>query len=285
MQKYFLPSLVFASGLALSCTAAYYSVYGLATLFAGAFWHVVVMGVVLEIAKLVVVSWLYHHWSTSPIHVKSYLTFAVVLLMMITSMGIFGFLSKAHIDQQVKIDTGSASELPILNLTILHKKEEIQDTTKQLELIDSSITKMVEKGRANGALNAQDDQKKNRTKLLGLRDIQNKQLLELEKQKVILAGTIAKQSAEIGPLKYVAEAIYGEGNNIALDKSDRFVIILLIFVFDPLAIFMLIAFNSTFSSTITFHEFDPKKHKPVASKEVAKTKFTNVEYPLNGGKL
>ena len=98
--------LVFLTGIAISAVAAYYSIIGLTTIFAGAFWPVVIMGSVLEVGKLVAVSWLYNNWQNVPLLIKSYLMAAILVLMLITSMGIFGFLSKAHIEQNLAMNTG-----------------------------------------------------------------------------------------------------------------------------------------------------------------------------------
>ena len=99
---------MFVSALTLSAIAAYYSLMGLAAIFAAAVVPIIVMGGVLEASKLVVASWVYRNWKEAPFLLKSYLSFAVIILMVITSMGIFGFLSKAHLDQT--ISTGDYDE-------------------------------------------------------------------------------------------------------------------------------------------------------------------------------
>ena len=128
--------LLFATALALSACAAFYSIIGLTTLFSGAFWPVIIMGSVLEIAKLVSVSWLHHNWKETTAFVKSYLIFAILVLMLITSMGIFGYLSRAHIEQQVKINTGVSSDIRILNNQI--KTKEDRDSAEH-NLLDNFV--------------------------------------------------------------------------------------------------------------------------------------------------
>ena len=101
----FIAILTLLSALSISGVAIFYSVIGLATIFPGAFWPVVIMGSVLEVGKLITASWLYRQWKFTPFLLKTYLTIAVIILSIITSMGIFGFLSKAHLEQNLASDT------------------------------------------------------------------------------------------------------------------------------------------------------------------------------------
>ena len=144
MKHNLLAYLVLITGLALSGVAAYYSIIGLTAIFAGAFWPVIIMGSILEIGKLVAVSWLYHNWKYVSWKMKSYFLTAILVLMGITSMGIFGFLSRAHIEHQVSIETGAASGQSILDEQIRFKEEEIADVDKQIKVIDDSINKRKE---------------------------------------------------------------------------------------------------------------------------------------------
>jgi hypothetical protein len=247
MKHNILAFLVLITGLALSGVAAYYSIIGLTAIFAGAFWPVVIMGSILEIGKLVAVSWLYHNWSYIKWRVKSYFLLAIVVLMGITSMGIFGFLSRAHIEHQVSIETGAASGQTILDEQIKFKQEEIADIDKQIKVIDDSINKIIEKKSGTSALSASKEQKKNRQELV---DQKNKLLEELKPmriEKIKGDAEVKKLEAEVGPLKYVAEVIYEDSSNEVIDKAVRFVILLVIFVFDPLAVMLLLAFNITIS--------------------------------------
>ena len=101
----FIAILTLLSALSISGVAIFYSVIGLATIFPGAFVPVVIMGGVLEVGKLITASWLYRNWKFTPFMLKTYLTTAVIRLSLITSMGIFGFLSKAHLEQNLASDT------------------------------------------------------------------------------------------------------------------------------------------------------------------------------------
>lgn len=271
-MKLILPIIVFLTGLSLSGAAAYYSILGLTAIFSGAFWPVVIMGTTLELAKLVAVSWLYHYWKKTPKFIKAYLIFAIFVLMLITSMGIFGFLSRAHIEQQVRITTGVSNELSILDAKVKLKQEEIADIDKQIAFIDDSINKLIEKGQARSSLNAADNQKKNRNDLVKKKDVINKELQPLRIEQIKLQSEVKKVEAEVGPIKYVAEFIYGTSDEKILDKAVRFVILILILVFDPLAILLLVAFNiSIVKNDFDMEFFEMKMPKEKRSKKKKET--------------
>ena len=211
--------LTLLCALALSGIAAYYSVIGLAAIFTGAFWPIVFMGSVLEASKLVTTSWLYRNWKNCPFLLKSYLTFAVVILMVITSMGIFGFLSKAHIDSTM--DAGANS----IEVKTLVQQEKI---TK--ERLDYLLARAKDPSTASNRLDKQ------------IQDTQ-KELTEINRKKLPLLKESNKLTAEVGPIKYVGDMIYGTDDDNALDKAVRLVIMLIMVVFDPLAVLLLIAAN------------------------------------------
>ena len=211
--------LTLLSALLLSGIAAYYSVIGLAAIFTGAFWPIVFMGSVLELSKLVTTSWLYRNWKTCPLLLKSYLTFAVVILMIITSMGIFGFLSKAHIDSTM--DSG----MNTVEIKTLTQQEKI--TKERLEYL---LARAKDPSTASNRLDKQ------------IQDTQ-KELTEINKRKLPLLKESNKLTAEVGPIKYVGDMIYGVEDDTALDKAVRLVIMLIMVVFDPLAVLLLIAAN------------------------------------------
>lgn len=243
MKQDVLNYLVFLTGLAISAVAAYYSIIGLTAIFAGAFWPVVIMGTVLEIGKLVAVSWLYNNWNHTPFLIKSYLTVAIAVLMLITSMGIFGFLSRAHIEQTLQLNTGVSSQIEIIENDIRFQEDRIADLDKQIKVIDDSISKMIEKGQTKSSLQAAKQQKETRQALVDEKKSEVDKLGQIKTEKVKLESEYKKIEAEVGPIKYVAELIYGSDDEVILDKAIRFVIIILIFVFDPLAVLLLIAFN------------------------------------------
>lgn len=210
--------ITFLTAISLSGIAAYYSIIGLAAIFVGAFWPVVFMSSVLEVSKLVTASWLYRNWKVAPVLLKSYLTAAVVLLMLITSMGIFGFLSKAHIDST--LNSGANT----VELKTINQQEKI---TK--ERLDYLLARAKDPSTASGKLDKQ------------IQDTQ-KDLTEISKKKLPLMKEDIKLSADVGPIKYVAQLIYGDVDD-GIDKAVRLVIMIIMVVFDPLAVLLLISAN------------------------------------------
>jgi hypothetical protein len=216
--------LTLLCALALSGIAAYYSVIGLAAIFTGAFWPIVFMGSVLEASKLVTTSWLYRNWKNCPFLLKSYLTVAVVILMLITSMGIFGFLSKAHIDST--LDAGANN----VEVKTLNTQEKIAK-----ERLDYLLARAKDPSTASNKLDKQ------------IQDTQ-KELNEITKKKLPLLKESNKLVAEVGPIKYVGDMVYGTDDDNAIDKAVRLVIMLIMVVFDPLAVLLLIAANMSMKS-------------------------------------
>jgi len=217
--------LTLLCALALSGIAAYYSVIGLAAIFTGAFWPIVFMGSVLEASKLVTTSWLYRNWKNCPFLLKSYLTTAVIVLMMITSMGIFGYLSKAHIDSTM--DAGANT----IEVKTLVQQEKIVK-----ERLDYLLARAKDPSTASNRLDKQ------------IQDTQ-KELAEINKKKLPLLKESNKLTAEVGPIKYVGDMIYGTDDDNALDKAVRLVIMLIMVVFDPLAVLLLIAANMSMTKS------------------------------------
>ena len=232
--------------LAISAVAAWYSIVGLMAIFAAAAIPIAIMGSVLEVGKLLTASWLYQNWTKIPFLLKSYLTTAVVVLMFITSMGIFGFLSKAHLDQTLM--TEGSNDLLIQNLErqISQQRRIITDGETLLGQLDKTVEVLIEYDRIRGpegALAVRKGQAEQRDELnssiqssVGVINELNEKLLPLQKERVAL-------EAEVGPLKYIAELIYGNEAENMLDEAVRLVILLLIFVFDPLAVLLVIAGN------------------------------------------
>jgi hypothetical protein len=250
----FINILALIVALVVSAVSAYFSIIGLTTLFAAAFIPVVIMGGALEVGKLVTVSWLHRNWKTCPWLLKSYLSVAVVVLMFITSMGTFGFLSRAHIEQQLNISTGDADKIAIIDSQIQNESSIIADYDKQIAQIDDALTKITEKGRGESSLQAADKQRKTRNDLVAKKNISIQKTSDLKAERIKLNSAVKKTEAEVGPLRYIAEAVYGSGHttNDQLDAAVRMVIILLVVVFDPLAVVLLIAANHGMSKTKEF---------------------------------
>ena len=239
----FLTILTFLSAISISIIAAGYSIIGLATLFAGAVIPIILMGSALEVGKLVAASWLYHNWNSNvPRLLKAYLFSAIIILIFITSMGIFGFLSKAHLDQ-VKPTSSNNIKIELLNNQIKSQELIIERSQKTLTLLDKALEVYIDKEYVTRGLKERKKQKPERDALtLAINEASDK-IAELSDKKGSLKLEQDKIEAEVGPIKYVAELIYGENAKDMFDHAVRVVILILIFVFDPLAVLLLIAAN------------------------------------------
>lgn len=235
--------------IVISIAAGTISVIGLAAMFSGAFWAVVTVASFLEIAKVVTAAWLEQHWKTIGWKLKSYLVSAVAVLMLITSLGIYGFLARAHIEQQIQMTTGETSRLPLIESKIKVERQKLADLDKQLAQIDNSLSVMTEKSKgtkdARSALAAADAQRKNRNVLVIDKDKIFVVITDLETEKSRLENTVKKNEVEVGPLKYLAKLYYGEASSSNVEQAVQMLILTLVFVFDPLAIALLLASNHT----------------------------------------
>ena len=229
--------LTFLTAIALSAVAGFYSILGLAQIFPGSFWPIVLMGSILEIAKLVTISWLYNNWKNAGTLLKTYFSIAILVLMMITSMGIFGYLSKAHLESNIVLGANT------VQLRTLETQEKIT------------------KDRLNYLLKQASDPEKTSARVD--RDIRNAQadLKKLTEQKLPLLSEENKLAAEIGPIKYIAELFYDKNDPSFIDKAVRAVIITIIIVFDPLAVLLLIAAQKTYKVTTRNTTKSTKKSK------------------------
>ena len=241
--------IVILSAISISVIAAGYSIAGLTALFAGAVVPIIAMGSALEVGKLVAASWLYNNWRNKlvPKTIKLYLTFAVIVLIFITSMGIFGFLSKAHLDQ-VQPTSSNNIKIELIDNQIKQQNLIIERANKTLTLLDSTLETYIGMEYVTRGLKEREKQKPERDTLtLAINEASDK-IAELSDQKGSLQLEQDKIEAEVGPIKYIAELIYGEQAQDYFDKAVRWVIIVLIFVFDPLAVLLLIAANISLRS-------------------------------------
>ena len=247
------------TALGISAVAAFYSIVGLMAIFSASALSIAVMGIVLEIGKLITASWLYQNWKRVPFLLKSYLTIAVIVLMFITSMGIFGYLSKAHIDQG-----SGTSELYVkverLDNRITSERKIITRAEKQLSALDSALDKYLELGAVSKGLKKREDQEQERNALIG--NINNAQgrIDKLLDEKSEYKLQINSFEVEVGPLKYISALVYGDEALDYIDTAVRGVILILVFVFDPLAVLLIIAAN------ISFTEYNEKRKRALARK-------------------
>ena len=237
--------LVLFVALAISGVAAWYSIAGLAAIFAAAKIPVIIMGASLEVGKLVTASWLYQNWKRVPLLLKTYLTFAVVVLMFITSMGIFGFLSKAHIDQTI-ISGDNTLLIQQLDQKIEREQKRIDDANLVVAQLDQAVQTLIDYDRIrgdDGAIAVREGQKDERDNLNTIIDDSYSNMGDLQSNRLELSQEQLSIEAEVGPIRYIAELIYGDETNEAILNSAVRIVILIILVFDPLAVLLLVAAN------------------------------------------
>ena len=288
------PIIIALSSLSLAAVAAYFSIIGLTTIFPGVFWSIVIMGSALEVGKLVTAVWLHRNWKTAGRLIKSYLALAVIILSGITSMGIFGFLSKSHIEQEAgsfqyssqismldkKLESIEAKKLSLetqkktneqLKADDYSSLQRLNDRLKDLDNIIAQIrdkggfstSSKIEKERTNQSnertsisQNKQDIQNRLESYRLKLEENIFPQIEKLEEEYLLinldkskLESKLKELEAEIGPVKYIAELVSDFGGpEVNSESAVRMVILILIFVFDPLAILLVVAASSTFKS-------------------------------------
>lgn len=243
-----LTILTLITALAVSAVAGYFSIVGLIAIFSSAPIPIAIMGGTLEVAKLVTASWIYRNWSTAPIVIKGYFITAVLILSFITSLGIFGYLSKAHIEQTT-LSGDNDLKIQLIDQRINREQKRIDDAEIVISQLDKSVQALIDANRirgTSGSISVRESQKQERELLNDTINDASDKISSLNEEKLTLAQTRLNLEAEVGPLKYISEFIYGSAEKSTLDKAVRWVIILIIFVFDPLAILLLIAFNMSF---------------------------------------
>jgi hypothetical protein len=236
--------------LLISSVAAYYSIAGLTAIFAAVFWPIVIMGGVLEIGKIATTVWLHKYWDRVAVQFKLYLVPAIAILMLITSMGIFGFLSKAHLDQAVPAGDIS-SQVQIFDDKIKTERDNIEGARKALKQMDAQVDEKLSRTTddrgAERAVQIRRNQSKERNSLQNEISSAQKKISALQEQRAPIASQARKVEAEVGPIKYIAALIYGDNPDAnLLEKAVRWVIILIVLVFDPLALVLILAADQTF---------------------------------------
>jgi hypothetical protein len=242
--------LALLSGLTISAVAIWYSVAGLVSIFAAAVIPIIVMGVALEISKLIATVWLKLNWTRAPVFIRTYLLVAIAILMLITSMGIFGFLSKAHSDAGL-VSGDVMAKISVYDEKIKTAKDNIDANRKALKQLDEAVDQIMgrssdEKG-ADKAVQIRRSQAKERGRLQAEIAAEQKTIASLNEARAPIAAEVRKVEAEVGPIKYIANFIYGDNPDAnILEKAVTWVIIIIVSVFDPLAVILLLASQYSF---------------------------------------
>ena len=230
--------IALGTALLLSIIAGYFSVVGLATIFSGAYYPVLLMATSLELGKVVSVGWLSRNWESAPKIIRYYLCVSVGILMLITSMGTFGYLSNAHLATSNEVKQAQLQIQPLETQLQLAERK-LRNAQTSLDSLDS----IVANSDIDNASKVRNRQRTERSALAAeIRTAARE--VEMANSKLLpLRSAQASTEAEIGPLKYIAELVYGAEAKDHFDSAVRFVIIILVLVFDPLAIVLLIAAN------------------------------------------
>jgi hypothetical protein len=241
--------LTLATALIISVSAAYYSILGLTAIFASAFWPIVILGSSLEVGKIVSTLWLHKYWNRAEMQYKVYLCAAVAILMLLTSMGVFGFLSKAHTDQSL-VSGDVIAKISIYDEKIKQARDNIDMSRRALAQMDTAVDQTMSRSTtetgADKAAQLRRGQATERNRLLKEIDTEQRKIQALNDQRAPIAAEVRKVEAEVGPIKYIAALIYGDSPETnVLEKAVRWVIILIVIVFDPLALVLLLAATKT----------------------------------------
>ena len=234
----------------LSGIAAFYSIVGLVAIFSAMPIPIIIMGGSLEIAKIVTTVFLHNNWKRLPLLYKTYLVPAVVVLMLLTSLGIFGLLSKAHSDQSL-VSGDAVAKVAIYDEKIKISRENIDSDRRALKQLDDAVDQVMgrsadEKG-ADKAVAIRRSQGKERARLIADIEAEQKKITSLNEERAPLAAEFRKVESEVGPIKYIAALVYGDNpDSNVLERAVRLVIIMIVLVFDPLALTLILAANKQF---------------------------------------
>ena len=252
MHRHILRALLFLTGLLLSSIAAFYSVTGLAHIFSGALVPVMVMGSALELAKLVGASWVFRHWRTAPKMLTAYVSVGILVLMMLTGVGIFGYLSRAYLVQQAPLAAAAAERTTLERAVALAKDaytrdENALETFSSKNASDQIITRLTERDRLSGnsgAVNVLRSQQTLQRELQTRARESAKELQVAEQALAVFNQRTQEQTVDIGPLLFIAKAWYRDTSVDVLDRTVTIFILVIISVFDPMAIALLLAAQS-----------------------------------------
>lgn len=245
--------LLLVNAMLLSTIAAYYSIAGLVAIFSAAPVPIIVMGSILEVSKIVITSWVYRNWKITGRVLKYYFVTAVTILMLLTSMGIFGFLSKAHSDQSL-VSGDVQAKLAVIDEKLKTERENVDANRKIISQLDLQVSETIARTSASDtsgrgvdrSVSIRRSQAKERQASQEAILSSQAKIAKLNEERAPIAAENRKVEAEVGPIKYVAALIYGDSpDSNSLERAVRWVIIMIVSVFDPLAVLMFVAYNQS----------------------------------------
>jgi len=263
--------LTLITGLALSAVAAWFAVLGIMALFAGLPVYAMIMGIVVEAGKIVAITWIYRNWENKTV-LKYVMIPVAIVAMLLTSMGIFGLLSKAHLEQTAPV-TNNSAKIERLDQRVARERAEIADAELIIDQLDDTVRVLVDARKIShpteGSKVVRIAQQPQRDQLKAIIDDSMDSIDEYEDEKLSLNQELNELELEVGPVKYIAAIIY-ENPEDSLEEAVRIVIMAFIFVFDPMAILLLMAGNYTIMGRIGAAPTVPKPKKIIPN---AKTEF------------
>lgn len=244
----FIGILALLGAIILSVVSALFSINGIQTIFSGAVLWATIMAGAMEFAKIASTVWIYRFWKKTKMLLKSYIVVAILILIIISSIGIFGFLSKAYVGQ-AKDSLQVENKIERLKLSIQTEERNIVRANENLDLLDDAIQSYIDLNAITKGLDRREEQQEERRALLEeIRDSENRiskiqdEIFELQNQQENL-------QVNVGPIKYISILLYGEENaEDNYDNAARIFIILLVVVFDPFAVLLMVAGNISITS-------------------------------------
>ena len=225
--------------LALACVSATFSIDGLTAIFAGAFWPVITMGAALEAGKLVAAAWLTEHWNSAPALLRLVLVAMIVVLMGLNAIGVFGFLTRAHLDHMVAVDLALADKTADTEARLAIQGQTVADLDRRIAQIDAAIEESTRLGRPVGAMTIADQKRRDRAEIFAERQRAAQALASLQIEKAKIDGQRRRAEADVGPVRYLAELIGTPATD--LERPVRLLTLALVAVLDPMAVVLLLA--------------------------------------------
>jgi hypothetical protein len=229
----------FIVALALACVSAAFSIDGLTAIFAGAFWPVITMGAALEAGKLVAAAWLTEYWHSAPSLLRLVLVAMIGVLMSLNAVGVFGFLTRAHLDHIAAVDLALADRTADTEARLVIQGQTVADLDRRIAQIDAAIEESTRLGRPVGAMTISDQKRRDRADIVAARQREAQALAGLQIEKAKIDAQRRRAEADVGPVRYLAELIGTPATD--LERPVRLLTLALVAVLDPMAVALLLA--------------------------------------------
>lgn len=241
------------------------------TIYAGAPFHsALIMGIVMECAKLVSLSWLYRNWKSAGILLRGPIIAIALVIMLVTNIGVFGFLSKSHLEQGAATIDNSA-KVEQINQQIAQEQSRIADSEKIIAQMDGAVNSLIGKDQANRSLAVRRSQASQRKQLREEITASQAQISKYNQEKFALESEVRKLQLEVGPIRYIAEVFHSDGDTKSIETAVQIFTLLIVLILDPAAVMLLLAANHSFAK----HNVKEKKEEDTES-----IKESLVEPPL-----